>query len=331
MATGAQKAAVLCMALGADASAKVLQQLSAEELELVSRIIAQTPRVKAEIVDKVLAEYTEVGRAVQQVAQGGVDYAREILEQALGPSKARTLLDKIQEQLVETGMTRLKRAAPEVLNSVLRGEHPQTVALVLAHLDPKLAAGVVEVMGGEGAAEVLYRMARMEKVSPEMLELVEAGLGGRSDLTLSTAMTASGGPAAVAKLLNFTSGPAEKSLLEALNTRSTEVAEKIRNLMFVFEDLKLLDGRAMQRLLRDIDTKELAVALKAASEDLKEKIRKNMSERGAAALQEEIEMLGPVKVRDVETAHGNIVKTVRALQEQGEITVERGTDEDVIA
>jgi len=329
--SGAQKCAVLCMALGAEASARVLQQLSPHEMEQVSKEIAGTSVVKSEIVDSVLQEYTEVGRAVQSVAQGGVDYAREILEHALGPQKARSLLDRIQEQMIETGLTRLKKAAPDVLNGVLRGEHPQTIALVLAHLEARLAAGVLEVMGGELAGEVLYRMAKMEKVSPEMLQLVETGLGGRSDLTLSQEMTASGGPAAVARVLNHTEGSTEKALLEAIAVRNSGVAEEIRNLMFVFEDLKLLDARSMQRLLRDLETKLLAVALKATSEELKEKIFKNMSERGAAALKEEIEILGPVRVKDVEAAHGNIVKTARALQDQGEIVVERSTDDALIA
>jgi len=329
--SGAQKCAVLCMALGAEASARVLQQLSPHEMEQVSKEIAGTSVVKSEIVDSVLQEYTEVGRAVQSLAQGGVDYAREILEHALGPQKARSLLDRIQEQMIETGLTRLKKAAPDVLNGVLRGEHPQTIALVLAHLEARLAAGVLEVMGGELAGEVLYRMAKMEKVSPEMLQLVETGLGGRSDLTLSQEMTASGGPAAVARVLNHTEGSTEKALLEAIAVRNSGVAEEIRNLMFVFEDLKLLDARSMQRLLRDLETKLLAVALKATSEELKEKIFKNMSERGAAALKEEIEILGPVRVKDVEAAHGNIVKTARALQDQGEIVVERSTDDALIA
>lgn len=329
--SGSQKSAVLCMALGVENSARVLKHLTPAEVELVSREIAQTPAVRSEMVDTVLNEYVEVGRAVQQVAQGGVEYAREILDQALGPQKAKSLLEKIQEQLVESGLTRLKRAAPEVLHSVLRGEHPQTVALVLAHLDSRLAASVIEIMEAPAAGEVLYRMARMEKVSPEMLQLVEAGLGGRSDLTLSHEMTASGGPAAVARLLNFTSGISEKSLLEAITNRSDVVADQIRNLMFVFEDLKFLESKSMQRLLRDIDTKDLAMALKAASEELKEKINKNMSERGSAALKEEIEMLGPVKVKDVEAAHVSIVKTVRALQEQNEIVIERSTDDAVIA
>ncbi len=328
--TGLQKAAVLCMALGSETSARILQHLSPDEVEVLSREIASTPVVRAEVVDTVLVEYKEVLRAVEQIAQGGVDYAREILEQALGPSRAKTVLEKIQEQMVETGLTRLKKAAPEVLNSVLRPEHPQTIALVLAHLDPRLASGVIELMGPELAGDVLYRMARMEKVSPEMLELVEEGLGGRSDLTLSQEMTASGGPAAVAKLLNFSPGSVEKVLLEAIGTRSSDVAEEIRNLMFVFDDLVHLDNRSMQRLLRDVDTKKLAISLKAASEDLKAHIFSNMSERGAAALQEEIDVLGPVRVKDVEAAHAEVVKTVRALQEAGEIVVERSKDDAVI-
>lgn len=328
---GVQKAAILCMALGAEASARILQQLGPEEVEMVSREIASTPSVRSEAVDSVLNEYHDVLRAVESIAQGGVDYARQILESALGPQRAKSVLEKIQEQMVETGLTKLKRAAPEVLNSVLRGEHPQTIALVLAHLDPKLAAGVVEAMGHDLSGDVLYRIARMEKVSPEVLQLVEAGLGARSDLTLSQEMTASGGPAAVAKVLNQLPGGTEKVLLDAINSRGHQVAEEIRSLMFVFEDLRLLDGRSMQRLLRDIEGKQLAMALKASSEELKEHILKNMSERAASALAEEMELIGPVKVKDVEAAHGNIVKIARGLQEQGEIVVERASDDEFIS
>lgn len=318
------------MALGAEASARILQQLGSEEVEVVSRAIAETPTVRSDLVDSVLSEYHDVLRAVESIAQGGVDYARQILESALGPQRAKSVLEKIQEQMVETGLTRLKKAAPEVLNSVLRGEHPQTIALVLAHLDPKLAAGVIEAMTHDVSGDVLYRIARMEKVSPEVLQLVEAGLGARSDLTLSQEMTASGGPAAVAKVLNQLPGGIEKVLLDSIATRGNSVADDIRALMFVFEDLKLLDGRSMQRLLRDVEGKQLAIALKAASEELKEHILKNMSERASSALLEEMELVGPVKVKDVEAAHGEIVKIARALQEQGEIVVERASDDEFI-
>jgi flagellar motor switch protein FliG len=234
--------------------------------------------------------------------------------------------------MVETGLKRLRRAAPDVLMSVLRGEHPQTLALILAHLDIRQAAGVIEAMEPELAADVLFRVARMEKVSPEMLALVETGLGSKADLSLSQEMTLSGGPSSVANVLNLTTPSLEKTLMEALGVRDADLANQIKGLMFVFEDLKLLDGRAMQRVLRDIESKELALALKAASDELKQHILKNMSERAAAALTEEMEYLGPVKVKDVEAAHLRIVQSVRALEEAGEIVISgRGGADDVIA
>lgn len=330
--SGVQKSAVLCMALGTDASAKIMQALSPGELERVSKEIAVTPVVKAELVDSVLHEYREVARAVEQVGRGGVEYARGILEQALGPAKARNVLEKIQEQLTETGLTRLKKAAPDVLNNVLRGEHPQTIALILAHLDPRQAAGLIEAMDPTVAADVLYRVGRMEKVSPEMLQLVEAGLGSRTDLSLSQEMTQTGGPSAVAKVLNFTPTSLEKNLLEQVAARNADLATVIKNLMFTFEDLRLLDNRAMQRVLRDVDTKELALALKAASDEIKDHILGGMSERAAETLREEVEFMGPVRVRDVEAAHTRIIEVVRKLEEAGEIVIAgRASDDDIIA
>lgn len=330
--TGGQKCAVLCMVLGTEQSAKVMQRLSQTEVEALTREIAQLPRVRGERVDEVLEEYHEVARAVQSVAQGGADYARQVLEQAVGQPRAKVILERIQDQITETGLKRLKKAQPDVLLSVLRGEHPQTLALILAHLEVKQAAGVIEVMEPDLAGDVLYRVARMEKVSPEMLALVEAGLGSKADLSLNQEMTLSGGPSAVANVLNLTTPSLEKALMEALGGRDPELANQIKGLMFVFEDLKLLDGRSMQRVLRDVDGKELALALKAASDELKQHILKNMSERAAAALQEEIEFLGPVKVKDVEGAHLRIIQSVRTLEESGEIQISgRGGDDDVIA
>jgi flagellar motor switch protein FliG len=329
--TGVQKCAVLCMALGPDVSAKVLQQLTPAEMEAVSREIASTPVVRAEVVDSVLNEFNGVAQAVESVARGGVEFAKQVLEQAFGPNRARAVLERIQEQMTESGMTRLKKAAPEVLNNVLRGEHPQTIALILAHLDSKQAAGVVEAMEPPLASDVLYRVARMEKVSPEMLELVELGLGNRSDFSLTQEMRLSGGPDAVAKVLNFLGGSQEKSLLEAIAGRSAELAEAIRNLMFVFEDLRRLDGRSMQRLLREIDNKELALSLKAASDELKKHILSNMSERAGSALQDELDAMGPVLVKDVEAAHAKILSTARSLADAGEIVITSpGADEEVI-
>ena len=214
--------------------------------------------VGADRVTTVLSEFQEVSRAVDSVARGGVDYAHEILEAALGANKAKAILEKIQEQLVDTGLKRLRNAAPEVLAGILRGEHPQTIALILAHLDVRQSSSVIAGMEPAIASEVLYRIARMDKISPEMLILVESGLSSKTDLSLSEEMTLSGGPQAVAKLLNLTGGSLEKELLEGIETRSGDIAAQIKSLMFVFEDLLLVDARGIQRVLRDVDAKDLA-------------------------------------------------------------------------
>jgi len=329
--SGAQKGAVLCMALGAERSAKILQLLSAREVEVISKEIAGLPVVESEKVANVLAEFQHVSRAVDSVAHGGVDYAQEILESALGSSKAKVILERIQEQLADTGLKRLRNAAPEVLAGILRGEHPQTIALILAHLDGRQASSVIAGMEPEFASEVLYRIARMDKISPEMLLVVESGLSSKTDLSLSEEMTLSGGPQAVAKLLNLTGGTLEKQLLEGIETRSNDIADQIKSLMFVFEDLLLIDARGIQRILRDVDAKDLALALKAASNELKQHIRSNMSDRAGQALEEEIEMLGPVRVKDVEAAHARIIEIVRLLSDSGEIMISgRGGSDDII-
>ncbi|KPJ95496.1 MAG: hypothetical protein AMS18_02705 [Gemmatimonas sp. SG8_17] len=329
--SGAQKSAVLCMALGAERAARILQALSPEEVELVTREIAATRTVKPAIVESVIGEFQDVSLAVESVAGGGIEYARQILEHTFGGARAKSIVERIEEQLTSTGLTRFKEAAPEVLTNVLRGEHPQTIALVLAHLDVKQTLGVLDAMDPAVAADVLFRVAKMEKVSPEMVSAVEACLANKGDVTLSQEMTLTGGPAAVAKVLNQADQALENSLLGEIATRSTELADQIRQLMFVFEDLLLLDDRSMQRLLREVDGKELALALKAASDDLRHHILKNMSERAASALEEEMEFLGPVRAREVEAAHTRIIETVRRLEDAGDVIIRgRGGDDDVI-
>lgn len=327
---GPQKAAVLCMVLGTEQAAKVMQLLTPEQAETLGREIASLPTVASDVVDGVLNEFRDVAKAVESLARGGVDAARLILESAYGPAKAKELLSKIQASLTDTGLRRLKKATPDVLLGVLRGEHPQTVALILAHLDQQQAAGVIAAMDPELAADVLFRVASMDKVSPEMLALVEAGLSSKADLSLSEQLTASGGPLSVANVLNIAGPTLEKQLLEMIGMRDQKLVETIKSLMFVFEDLKLLDKKATQRVLRDVDSKELALALKVASNELKEQILSNMSERAAEALREEMEFLGPVKVKDVEGAHGRIIAQVRALEEQGEIQISGRGNDDVV-
>jgi flagellar motor switch protein FliG len=320
------------MALGAEAAAKITQRLSTEEAEFVSYEIARLDAIPADLTEGVLLEWLEESLALDSFSAGGLDYAKEVLEKAYGPQRAQQILKRIQSQLADTaGLHRLRKADPEQLGSMFRNEHPQTIALVLAHLEPQHTAAVLRELEPATGSEVVYRMAKMEKVSPEMLNLIERSIGAEADLGLSQGMAASGGPAAVAAVLNYATGSLEKTLLDGVAARDAKLCDDIKNLMFVFEDLMSLDVRSLQRVLREVDAKQLALALKAASEELKEKIMGAMSQRAVQSLQEEMEFMGPVKLRDVEQAQSTIVAQVRTLEEAGEIVLSGGDEDTVIA
>ena len=329
--SGRDKVAILYMALGSEQSAKITQRLTQDEVELVSLAIAKLNRVEPETAEGVLMDWIEVAVAGEAVATGGVDYAREVLDKAFGAVKSKEILKRIMGQLADTvGLQRLRNADPQQIANMLRAEHPQTIALILAHLSAPQTAGVLKELDPAVGGEVTYRMAKMEKVSPEMLLLIERSFGAETELDFQAGMSRAGGPSAVASVLNLLQGALEKTLLEKITDRDHDLAEQIKNLMFVFEDLVSLDDRALQRLLRDVDAKTLGLALKAASKELKERIMSQMSQRAVAALKEEIEMLGPVRMRDVEGAQSQIVAQVRTLEEAGEIVI-GGGDEVVVA
>ena len=328
---GREKVAVLCMALGAEAAAKITQRLSQDEAEAISYEIARLDAITGEVAESVLVEWLELTLALDSVSAGGLEYAREVLEKAYGAPRAREILKRIQTQLADTaGMHRLRKADPQQLGSMFRNEHPQTIALVLSHLEPQHTAAVLKELDPATGSEVVFRMARMEKVSPEMLHLIERSIGSEADLGLQQGMASSGGPAAVAAVLNFTTASLEKTLLDGVAARDAKLSEEIKNLMFVFEDLTSIDDRSLQRLLREVEAKQLALALKATSDELKGKILGAMSQRAVAALQEEMEFMGPVKLRDVESAQAAIVSQVRALEEAGEIVISGGGGDDTV-
>lgn len=329
--TGRQKVAVLCMALGPEAAAKLTQHMESEELEEITLEIARMEHVPADIAEAVLEEWEKTEQAAHSLTQGGVEYARQLLEQALGPQKAALVLKRIESQLQDNGGFRtLREADPQQLGTLLRNEHPQTVALILANLDSGQAAEVIKELPTDLGSQVLFRMARMEKVLPEILEVVERSMGSEAGLSMSRDMSSAGGPAAVAEVLNQVAGPIEAELLSGIAEYSKELSDQIKNLMFVFEDLVKLDDRALQRVLREVDSKEVALALKTASDELKRRILSTMSQRAVEALKEEMEFLGPVRVRDVMTAQSAIVKSVRELEEAGEIVIGGGADDLVI-
>lgn len=329
--TGRQKAAVLCLALGAEHAAKVTQRLSQEEAELISLEIARMGRVDTEQAKGILMEWIELAMANEAISTGGVEYAREMLEKAFNAQKAQAILKRITSHLTDAaGLQRLRHADPKQIASMFRGEHPQTTALVLAHLATPQAAAVLKEFEPAIAADITMRMARMEKVSPDMLELIERSLGSDSDLDFQRGMAAAGGPASVAAILNLMQGAVEKAILERVSDADPALSEQIKNLMFVFEDLRGLDDRALQRLLRDVDTKTLAMALKGASAELRQRILSQMSQRAATALQEEMENLGPTRMKDVEAAQAGVVTQARALEEAGEIVLTGGGDDVVV-
>jgi flagellar motor switch protein FliG len=328
---GRQKIAIVCMAVGTEAAAKLTSTLTSDEAEMITFEIAQMDRISPEIMEQVLAEWLESTLGVASLTTGGLEYAKEVLEKAYGRQRADQILRRITSQLADTaGLHRLRKADPQQLATTMRGEHPQTVALVLAHLDSAHTAAILRELPTAFGGEVLYRMARMEKVSPEMLQLIERALSSEADLNFAQGMSAAGGPAAVANVLNLVSGSLEKELLEGVSERDATLCEQIKNLMFVFEDLVTLDDKSLQRLLREVEAKQLALALKASSEELKAKIMGAMSQRAVAALKEEMEFMGPVKMRDVEAAQAAIVTQVRKLEETGEIVLSAGSDDVLV-
>jgi flagellar motor switch protein FliG len=329
--TGRQKVAIVCMSLGTEHAAKITAGLQPEEVEIVALEVAQMDRVPPETISAVLSEWLELTLGVDSLSTGGVEFAKDVLETAFGASKASQILKRIQGQLADSDrFGRLRRADPQQLGNTLRGEHPQTIALILAHLDPSHVAAIIREIDPALGGEVMYRIAKMEKVSPEMVSLVERAIGSEADMAFSQGMSSVGGPAAVAAVLNLVSSVLEKEVLDLVSERDNALSDQIKNLMFVFEDLSALDDKSLQRLLREVDVKQLALALKAASPELRNKIMGTMSQRAVAGLKEEIEFLGPVKMRDVEAAQTDIVSKVRALEETGEIVMSGGSDDVLV-
>jgi flagellar motor switch protein FliG len=278
----------------------------------------------------VLKEWLDLLTVADSIAHGGLEYAQRVLERAYGAPQAASILKRIQTQLADTaGLHRLRNADPGQLSTLLRNEHPQTIALILAHLNPGQTATVLKELVPEVGSEVVHRMATMAKVSPEMLQLIERSIW-TEDMETQQGLSTSGGPQAVAAILALVPSASEKLLLEGVSLRDAALAQQIRDLMFVFEDIATLDDKSVQRLLREIEVKTLALALKGASEALTKKIMGGMSSRAVSSLQEEIETLGPQRKRDIEKAQSTIIATIRTLEEAGELVLGAAGD-DVIS
>ena len=322
------KVAILMIALGQETTAEVMKYLSDMEIEQIAQSIAELDVVTTEQEDDDLEEFEQLLIAGKYVSQGGMDFARGALEKALGPRKAQGLLDRVTST-TSSGFYMLRNVDPNQIIPFISKEHPQTIALILSQLEPSQSAGVVNGLPEELQADVSFRIAQMENISPQVLRELEETLATELQAILAGQVTEIGGPKAVAEILNRTGRSTEKSVLERLDAQDPELAEEVRNQMFVFDDIAKLTDREIQMILREVDSKDLAVALKGSSEEMQDRILGNMSERVGTMLREEMEFSGPVRMSDVEDVQLRVVQTVRQLEEAGQVTIVRGETSDV--
>lgn len=329
--TASQRAAIALVAFGTEVSSRVLRTLNEEDLERITVEIANLREVAPEIEEQVIKECHEIFMARKYITQGGIDFAKEILDKAVGSKKAGELLNRLESSLRTSGFNLLKNIDPQQLVNFIRNEHPQTISLIITQLTPQQAAAVLSELPPELQSEVSLRAATMEKISPEVLKEVESTLEYHFQDSAGRDLSVSGGAKTIAEILNIIETSAEKNILQAIEAENADLAAEIKNMMFVFDDLVLLDDRGIQRLLKEVETKDLAVSLKAASEEVKNKIFANVSERVGVLVKEEIEFMGPMRLSDVEAAQQRIVETVRRLEEEGQIVIAgRGGKDDVI-
>ncbi len=329
--TAAQKAAIALIAFGKEVSSDILKSLDDADLEKVTIEIANMRDVSSDLEDKVMEECHEIYLARHYISQGGIDYARSVLEQAVGKTRTVALMNKLESSLVTSGFNLLKNIDPKQLVQFIQNEHPQTISLILTQLTPQQASGILSELPPELQSEVALRIATMEKISPEILKQIEATLETHFATAAVRDLSVSGGAKAIADILNLVETSAEKHILQTLEAENAELAADIKNMMFVFDDLVLLDDRSVQRLLKEVETKDLAVALKAASDEVKNKIFTNVSERVSMMIKEEMEFMGPMRLSDVEAAQQRIVETIRRLEEEGQIVISgRGGKEDIV-
>ena len=321
------KVAILMISLGQETTAEVMKYLSDMEIEGIAQNIAELEIVTTEQEDAVLEEFEQMLVAGQYVSQGGLDFARGALEKAMGPRKAQELLDRVTSKTT-SGFYMLRNVDPNQLIPYVAKEHPQTIALILSQLDSNQAAGVINGLGEELQADVAYRIATMESISPQVLRELEDSLAQDLQSIMTGQVTEIGGPKAVAEILNSTGRSTEKAVLERLDALDPELAENVRNQMFVFDDIANLTDREIQLILREVDSKDLSTALKGAGDEMKDRIFTNVSERVGTMMKEEMEFSGPVRMSDVEEVQLRIVQTVRQLEEAGQVTIVRGDTSD---
>jgi len=330
MLTGRQKAAILLITLGPEVSAQVFKHLREEEIEQLTLEIANVRKVDNAEKEAIMSEFHQIAVAQEFLTQGGINYAKEILEKALGANKAMDIINRLTATLQVRPFDFARKAdAGQILNFI-QNENAQTIALVLSYLHSEQAAVILSSLPQEKQADVAKRIALMDSTSPEVISQVERVLEQKLSATVTQDYTSAGGIEAIVQILNGVDRGTERTILDSLEIQDPELAEEIKKRMFVFEDIVNLDNRSIQRIIRDIENADLQLALKVASEEVREAIFRNMSKRMADSFKEEMEFMGPVRLRDVEEAQTRIVATVRRLEEAGEIIIARGGGDDII-
>jgi flagellar motor switch protein FliG len=331
--SGLRKAAVLMVQIGKEHSALVMKAMPDAEVEELTGEIARLNGIEPDVAEAVLMEFKQLAAARHYFAQGGLKYATEVLQASLGPVKAAEILSRLSALSVEMPFEFLRRVDPQMVLSFLQEEHPQTITLVIAHMEAEQAAAVLTGLPEGVQAEVAHRLAVMDRTSPDIVKQVESQLQRRLSTVLQPReYTALGGLTPLVDIINHSDRNTERLILEGLAALDSDLAEQVRARMFMFEDIGTLDDRTVQLLMRTIDVKELAVALKGVSVVVKEKFTANMSERATVGLEEDMDVLGPVRAKQVEEAQAAIIRQVRTLEESGEIVLSRaGGDDDLIS
>ena len=328
--TGKEKAAILLISLGPEYSAQIFKHLNDEEIEELTLEIANMRKVAPLEKEKILDEFYEVCIAQEYISEGGINYAKDVLEKALGSQKAMDIINKLTASLQVKPFDFARKADPSQLLNFIQNEHPQTISLILSYLPSSQSAQILSALPQAKQSEVAKRIATMDRTSPEIIKEVEVVLERKLSSLVSQDYTSAGGIQSIVDILNSVDRGTEKNIMDTLEVQDAELAEEIRKRMFVFEDIITLDSTSIQRFIREIDNKELAVALKGATEDVSNCIYSNMSKRMAEMIREDMEYMGPVRLRDVEEAQQKIVNIIRKLEEAGEIIIARGGGDEII-
>ena len=328
--TNQQKAAILFITLGPEYSAMLFKHMNDEEIEKLTLEIANQKQISPEQKRAVISEFYQMAMPKSYLSSGGLEYAQSVLEKALGSEKASAIISRLTTSLQVRPFDFLHKTDPSQLLNFIQNEHPQTIALIMAYLDPDQAATILSSLPAERQAEVAKRIAIMDRTSPDVLREVERVLERKLSALVTQDFTDAGGVKAIVEVLNRVDRATEKGIVDALEVDNPELTEEIKKLMFVFEDIVMIDDRSLQMVLREVDTKDLSLALKATNSDVQGKVFKNMSKRAGDMLREEIEFMGPVKIRDVEEAQQRIVNVIRRLEEKGEIVISRGKGDEMI-